>query len=116
MQNGSYEVSIEELGCSSENSIPFAFEKEVVVIGVLNELASKGILIFPNPVEYELNVNLEATGYNKMMLIDNVGKVMRSKALNIGQNVLLVDELAAGIYTLQIIGSAGSLEYKVVVQ
>ena len=116
VQNGSYEVSIEELGCSSENSIPFAFEKEVVVIGVLNELASKGILIFPNPVEHELNVNLEATGYNKMMLIDNVGKVVRSKALNIGQNVLLVGELAAGIYTLQIIGSAGSLEYKVVVQ
>ena len=112
--NGDYEVSVKELGCSSALSSPYTFEKEIIP-NAIDEIEEVQMVVFPNPVDRELHVFLNTDGFDHLEVLNSLGKVVVSKNAILGQNILLVDKLASGIYTVRVRGTEGVLEQKILV-
>ncbi|MDR0789489.1 MAG: leucine-rich repeat protein [Bacteroidales bacterium] len=67
------------------------------------------IVIFPNPVEKMLNIELKTDFQGKLLLYDVNGKAILTKEINIKQNVIDMRYLTNGVYLLRIITNEGDL-------
>lgn len=111
LASGLYEVQVMDLGCVSAISADFPhtlFGNE--------ELNAGTVRVFPNPAREQIHLMLERSGYKQMTLFDKTGRRVLTQNINLGVNTIQIDRLSAGIYTIQVVGEAGSLEFMVVVE
>jgi hypothetical protein len=71
----------------------------------LNQLDSKNISIYPNPVQNELFIVLDNEDITKIDILDLSGKMIKSARTNTSQ--IDVSELSEGIYILQVYTQTG---------
>lgn len=109
--SGTYQVQTVEVGCASMPSEGFVH----IMVG-LEELSGGTVHVFPNPARDQVHLLIEEQGYNRMNLFDQTGRMVLSGQVVQGMNSLQVSELAAGIYVMKLLGTAGSLEWKLVVE
>ncbi len=110
LTSGIYQVQVIDFGC---NSAPSA-EYQHTLYGN-DELGSDAVRIYPNPAGQEIHVMLEQPGYSQVTLFDKTGRRVLTQTMSLGINTLQVALLPAGIYTIQVLGQAGSKEFMIVV-
>lgn len=112
--NGNYSVVwTNALGCSSD---PTAI---TINDASLSENAfDKNVTIHPNPVEttFEITIGKEITSSYDVFLIDALGKVIARKMEIFGSTNLNLDGFPAGIYTLKLTLTDGSIATRKVVK
>jgi uncharacterized repeat protein (TIGR01451 family) len=75
-----------------------------------------GIKVFPNPANNALTVKVGSNGWDKAVLTNAVGQIVLTRALSVGSNMLEIGSLPAGVYHLQVKGSAGAVSEKIIKQ
>ncbi len=84
-----------------------------IVLGVNEDQNLSNISLFPNPVQNELSITYTATSASELTatIVDMAGKQVQAHRIqsNSGQNIIMMDtkELAAGKYTLLLLGNNG---------
>ena len=75
----------------------------------------RNVLVYPNPVNSVLNVNLSGfTAVANGKLYNSIGQLITSRQLLNGTNSLSVDQLATGTYALVVTEADGTQQvYKV---
>ena len=111
---GTYEIDVTtgvatSIGGLSDVHIPgFAIPYPGVSV---DELASKGISVYPNPSNGVFNINVD-NNYN-LEVFDITGRVINSRTLTGNSNIKLNN---AGVYFLRFSNEKGSFTQKVIVQ
>jgi hypothetical protein len=82
----------------------------------LNELAAKGIQIYPNPANDFINIKFENNARALAQLLDATGRLVISQQLNDLNNSIPVSGLAAGVYQLQLTKDGVNYQQRIVVQ
>ena len=80
------------------------------------QLAAGTVVLYPNPVLSDLNVNISDKRFNKAELIDVNGKIIKTFQLNANGGVTTINlsTLAKGIYMLKLIGAGEQIIKKVI--
>lgn len=69
----------------------------------IDEMSAEQILVFPNPMNAQLNISLPDEFKNyQLRLLNALGEVISEKANAVSSVFITVDELAAGVYFLEI--------------
>ena len=110
MASGIYHVQVMDFGCISDLSS----EYQHTLFGN-DELGSDAIRIYPNPASQEIHVMLENGRYSQVTLFDKTGRRVLTQTMSLGINTLEIAMLPAGIYTIQVLGLAGSKAFMIVV-
>lgn len=80
-----------------------------VCLGVGESSLNNEVSIYPNPANDVLNISLgDQHEVESIQLIDFTGRVVESKGVNSDNEQLTVSGLAAGVYTLKLIGNNGA--------
>ena len=108
--NRSYEVVVSDFGCPSEISEPITYG----ISGILEQENSE-VRIYPNPASNTVFVDLENASFNKVKLIDNTGRILLTQNVNLGENTLRIESLAAGTYTIQLISEKSQKDFILIV-
>lgn len=109
---GSYAVIVSENGCSDTSACVYV---DVVIIG-LSESDLEGIVVYPNPNNGNFVIQLDAEKFAdaSFILVNSIGdEIALEKELN---TLKPKENLAAGIYLLQISTPQGIVTRKIVVQ
>lgn len=109
--SGSYEVIVSDLGCPSEISEPITH----IMTGI-SEMENSEVRIYPNPASNTVFVDLENNRFNKVMLIDNTGRLLLTQNVSVGENTLRIETLAVGTYTIQLVGEREQKYFILLVQ
>ncbi|MGD1848280.1 MAG: S8 family serine peptidase [Salibacteraceae bacterium] len=109
--NGNYTAQIVVNGCISEPS-----QAVVIFLNVNEDLLKAGLRLFPNPTRENVNLLVEDTGYNRVQILDETGRLVLNQSIIVGNNSIQLDQLASGLYLVQISGEAGIQELKLVVE
>ena len=80
----------------------------------MNEVNGTGALVYPNPVENQLNI--VAKGVQRIAVYNAMGQLVETKEMTGDQFVLPVGNYKAGLYTLQIVTTNGVVTKNVVVK
>jgi hypothetical protein len=103
-QAGSYWVKVtDQLGCDARDTVVIRNKTGCVVTGN----AVNGIKVFPNPVSSSGTLTLVGipSGYNKLQLVDALGRVAAVYTIAAGGRVRLADySLSQGIYKALLLG------------
>ena len=75
---------------------------ESVVSGVNDELAESGISLYPNPVEDQLNIELNSSDNAVVQIVDVMGKIHRSMIVSGDKVSVDVSNLPAGMYIVKV--------------
>jgi hypothetical protein len=98
MQEGTYSVEVMSInGCSNMSDFTY------YVLGI-EEASSLGIIVYPNPMESELRIDLPEQGFYSIELRDMTGRLVVSRAQCQTTCTLRREGNAAGIYELLIKG------------
>jgi hypothetical protein len=96
-------------GCSSVQNFNITVS---TVTGLENAESSNLITIYPNPVHNVLNVFLKnSTDNQTMYLLNSVGQVVLSKAIEVPETTINTEGLSSGVYLLKV----GDSVHKVVI-
>lgn len=95
-------------------------QPELSIISMIAEQGEdKNILVYPNPVKDQLNINLSGLekGNYKVELIDNIGKLIYQNETEVSESKntfqLKVNEIAAGNYFIRIENNSISRSVKI---
>jgi hypothetical protein len=117
--NGTYTVQITNLNSAASCAIPLSQGFSVNLTGIYNTLATKTLVIAPNPASDYLNINivLEASSDLTFELSDINAKIVYHEILSnvteINKNISL-ENLNKGLYFLRIKDYNGILTSKVI--
>lgn len=91
-----------EVGVDAFNAVGYTMPVNVNEL----EIDNIGLVVFPNPAREYFNVNMNTLwdGEKKMIITDNSGKVVMTKAITKEESKYNVHSLASGIYTIQVVG------------
>lgn len=98
-------------GCSASDTLTIMVS---ACVGITGNNAQNGIEVFPNPFGAQFTVNLTETGYVRMF--NNLGQTVFEQEMNAGRNDVNAEQLARGIYTLEVTTASGTTTLKVVKQ
>ncbi|CAN5394952.1 hypothetical protein BH11BAC1_BH11BAC1_11070 [soil metagenome] len=87
---------------------PVTFCSSSVAIGERENMASAGLLIYPNPSSNMLHVQLNNLQTAHIKIMNVLGEELLNKRVSIGENTIDVSELQNGIYF--VVESSGSLQ------
>lgn len=106
---GIYTVQNTENGCTSAVSAPFNF-----VFSGISQNTLEGIRLYPNPTRDWLNIENPTTNTLDLRLYNLQGQLLWAQT-NVGArwHSVSLAALPQGIYTLQIVGAAGTKSYRV---
>ncbi|XOV69111.1 MAG: T9SS type A sorting domain-containing protein [Fluviicola sp.] len=98
--NHSYTVEVTDSnGCSATDTV-------VVIVDAcagIGELESQGISVYPNPVSDVVNIELEGWNDKATIVLFNMdGKMLNSFTYNGGSSPIELNELASGVYLLEV--------------
>ncbi|MCX2745451.1 DUF5010 C-terminal domain-containing protein [Mangrovivirga sp. M17] len=84
------------------------------ILGVENNQSLNGeeLMLYPNPVQYELIVRLNNGDYESVQILDNTGRVIRVQAINKRETSINVQDLPRGMYVIRILGDNEPLTRK----
>ena len=76
---------------------------------------SDGISIFPNPVQSQINITLNAELYHWLQITDITGRVILKKEIR--QNAVSIDlsDLSSGVYSLRLLGDNNVVTKQIIV-
>lgn len=74
---------------------------------------SSSIKVHPNPAGKVLHIQVLAKGWDEAVLSNTMGQVVQRQTLSNGTNSLNIASLPAGVYYLQVSGTAGSVAEKI---
>ena len=109
-----FDWQVEKEGITCESAL-VPVTVTVTSVG-LNELAAKGIQIYPNPVNDFINIKFENNARALAQLLDATGRLVISQQLNDLNNSIPVSGLAAGVYQLQLTKDGVNYQQRIVVQ
>ena len=92
-QNGNYAVEISINNCTDTTNCAF-----VTLSSINGESADSEILVFPNPTENLIKVNIDEQWPIKIELYDQLGR----KLLSTSNPILYINEFSKGVYFLKI--------------
>ena len=90
-----------------------AFSKIPVPSSVPFVNHSSDITVYPNPAHEAFMIRVQQGTWTEAILMNAIGQVLTKMPLTIGENVLSVQRLPAGIYYLQAKGAAGTYTERV---
>jgi len=90
-----------------------AYSRIPVPSGVNPVNQISGIQVYPNPATDVISIRVQQEGWKEAILTNAVGQTVSHIELTVGENVLHVQNLPAGIYYLQAKGSNGIFTGKV---
>ncbi len=102
-------MSVYSDGCEAASDILTGYG-----ITGMNEVNGTGALVYPNPVENQLNI--VAKGVQRIAVYNAMGQLVETKEMTGDQFVLPVGNYKAGLYTLQIVTTNGVVTKNVVVK
>jgi hypothetical protein len=85
---------------------------------MLNALGTQtGVLVYPNPVRQNGNVNISGAGISPaaIQLMDANGRMLRSASMSSGMYTLSTNGLPAGVYYLQVQSTQGLSIHKITI-
>ncbi len=90
----------------------------LIVTGIEKEVPNAGIMVYPNPVDDEVNIKIpEGYRWEKIEILDMNGIRVAEKCFEDGSSVTFITrKLAAGFYVVRISTSAHVLSKKFVIQ
>jgi len=101
-QTGNYTVAVTENGCTRLSPV-----FPVLTIG-LNEIPSESIVVYPNPTNENLYINLMDLGdfFNVILITDVTGRVVYSRSISkeiqSGQFIINTASIRQGMYVLEL--------------
>ncbi len=97
---GNYAVIVTQNNCTDTSIC------KSVVVSAIDEVDENSLIhIYPNPIENQLHINVDAKFIGKTyQLLDIVGKVMYTQTFTQAKNTIPADHLSKGVYFLQIEG------------
>lgn len=110
--SGIYSVAINNGGCISQADY-------ILEITSLEELGNKGITVYPNPIQSEVNILLNPySGYTKAILFSGTGATIGTSTIvatdGKDRGRMDVSQTPAGIYFVRVMGTGKSLIFKVI--
>jgi len=82
----------------------------------LRSATGSSVSVFPIPAANMLTINQVTFDYDKAVITDLTGKVLKSSTLSSASEQLSVEELEAGVYLLQLNGAKGSELLRIIVK
>ena len=112
--SGNYSVIVGNNGCSSDTSAPL----NLVYTSVEDNIISFSVNVYPNPAYNQVTV--KGGGFNNkdlsLVIFSNVGSVVYTETISLNQgqfeNSINIDNLAAGVYYIQLSGENAIYRYK----
>ncbi len=88
--------------------------------GIANIVMVNDFTVYPNPAIEQLTVNLNSYGNMAIKMFDEFGREVYTQALDAAQQNqslhISTNNVANGIYVLQVVGQAGAISKRIVVQ
>lgn len=116
---GDYEVLVVSNGCASETSSPFYFEW----VGIGDAAANNGLILFPNPTNGGVTLQLERLPDDEIQLwlTDGLGRrvwesIEKGQAGQAWRSELALPKLAPGTYYLQVIAGDYQAQKRLLIQ
>lgn len=110
LTNGTYAVVVYYSGCHDTSAC-----ETVINTAISTVTAEQELIFYPNPVEHELNIMIGSEMKQARFSISNkFGQVLLAGSLSNTNNVLYLDELSNGIYTLTVYTISNQKTYKLV--
>lgn len=82
-----------------------------------NEIGQTKIKIFPNPAKNWLSIHIEqANDFERVQLLDINGRVLQTQLINSTSQQVRLTQLPSGLYFVQLLGEAGTITRKIVVE
>ncbi|MCR6642905.1 MAG: cellulase family glycosylhydrolase [Sporocytophaga sp.] len=91
------------------------FEADEVITSIPVKAASK-VTVYPMPANGLINISQEEMSYNKVVMMDMTGNVIKTKTLSGLTEELPLQNVSRGIYMLELTGAKGSEHVRVVVE
>lgn len=88
---------------------------DIEVVTSVQDIAATGFEAYPNPASDVLFIRMSSEGRTEAMLHDASGRVVREAVMNASLGTLSVEGLAAGLYTLRLLNSAGVHDMRVMI-
>ena len=109
--NGDYAVIVNDGTCEDTSAC-------ITVSNVgIHTIEKSEIEIYPNPASNILSIDFNKSFSGEVRLITIDGKIVLSKVINnLTQTELLIDDLATGMYSVQIIDKSGGTTKKIIKQ
>lgn len=82
----------------------------------LDEIDSDELLIYPNPAQNKFSLDIKNENLNRLKIYDLAGNLVMETELGLGTNEVLIENLVAGVYILEISGGENFLRKKLVVE
>lgn len=95
-RNGSYAVEITINDCIDTSSCIL-----VTTLGINDIVLAKNIILYPNPTDNILNINLNDNLVDKAILFDILGREVKEFKLQAKENSLFVGNLKSGVYIIK---------------
>ena len=102
-------------GCARNFGIANNFAMKLVAIATLNNenFINSRFNIYPNPAKNSLNINSSSNEViNSVKIIDINGRIIKNLKVNATSNVIDVNDLANGVYLVEITSETGTITKK----
>lgn len=92
------------------------FEAVDVVITSVPVKTERKVTVYPMPANGIINISQETMSYNKVLMMDMAGNVVKTKSLSALTEELPLQNVSRGIYMLELTGTNGIEHVRVVVE
>lgn len=108
--NGEYTVEVtSDNGCTN-TSEPLFYS----VVGVGEQIIVNNI--YPNPTNNNLNIRFSNLGAYELSLVDQSGRIVKSRQVNGESYRMNVNDLAAGVYNLRVQSKSNINTFRIIIQ
>lgn len=109
--SGAYQVelTVEMGGCEISDTI-------LIYVGTVSvsEIKKMNILVYPNPSKDVFTLKSDHNAYLSILSLN--GKLIKTKAINIGENKIMINDLSNGVYIGRVKSQNNSYQFKLIVE